>query len=197
MSSGTSQRIAAFGVAALAVLAAVVVTNLIRAPAPDSASVATPSSAIASPPVTATPTTSPTSSPTPPPSGRPAGGIEGYPLGPLRGEYAFVLNGGATTTAGAVAEVWAVPLSGGEARLAVRYVNAKSPSTNTGANVLARQLSPDGRRLLLSAAATGASGERLVIFVVDLETGRVQPVGAEDGADHEKPAWSPDGRRIA
>jgi len=128
----------------------------------------------------------------------PEGGIEGYPLGALCGEYAFVLNGGATTTVGAVAEVWAVPLGGGSPRLAARYVNAKTPSTGTGGNVLARQFSPDGRRLLLSAAtARAAGGERLALFIVDLETGRVQAVGSEDGADHERPAWSPDGKRIA
>lgn len=159
----------------------------------------------ASPPATAAPTASPsptttpspTPAPTPLPSGRPAGGIEAYPLGALKGEYAFVQSGGATTMPGAVAEVWAVPLGGGEPRLAARYVNAKTPSTGTGSNVLARQFSPDGRRLLISAVATRPSGERLVIFIVDLETGRTQPIGAEEGADHEKPAWSPDGKRIA
>jgi dipeptidyl aminopeptidase/acylaminoacyl peptidase len=100
-------------------------------------------------------------------------------------------------TPGAVAEVWAIPLAGGEPRLAARYVNA-TPSTATGYNVLARQFSPDGRRLLLSVAtARAAGGERLALFIVDLETGRVQPVGSDDGADYEKPAWSPDGKHIA
>lgn len=143
------------------------------------------------------PTTTP--SPTPLPSGRPAGGVEAYPLGALRGEYAFVLNGGATTfPPGAVAEVWAIPLAGGEPRLAARYVNSKTPSTGSGANVLARQFSPDGRRLLLSAVTTGAAaGERLALFIIDLESGRVQPVASQDAADHEKPAWSSDGKRIA
>lgn len=150
------------------------------------------------------PSSAPSSSPSasasavPSPTPLPSGSIEAYPLGALRGEYAFVLNGGATTTPGAVAEVWAIPLAAGEPRLAARYVNAKTPSTGTGANVLARQFSPDGRRLLLSGA-TGrtAGGEHLALFIVDLETGQVRPVGAEDGADHEKPAWSPDGKRIA
>jgi len=137
-------------------------------------------------------------SPSPVPSARPTGGIEAYALGALHGEYAFVLNGGATTTPGTVAEVWVIPLAGGEPRLAARYVNAKTPSTATGANVLARQFSPDGRRLLLSVAvARAAGGERLAMFIVDLETGRVQPVGSEEDADHEAPAWSPDGKHIA
>jgi dipeptidyl aminopeptidase/acylaminoacyl peptidase len=108
------------------------------------------------------------------------------------------LNGGATTTAGTVAELWAIPLGGGEPRLAVRYVNATTPSTNTGDNVLARQFSPDGRRLVLSAATSrAAGGERIGMFLIDLETGRVTALAAEDGAEHERPAWSPDGRRIA
>lgn len=106
---------------------------------------ASPSPSIAPPPSPSASATA-TPSPTPLPSGRPSGGIEAYPIGALRGEYAFVLNGGATTTPGAVAEVWAIPLAAAEPRLAARYVNAKTPSTGTGANVLARQFSPDGLR---------------------------------------------------
>jgi hypothetical protein len=185
----------AVAIVVLTVLVGSSLTDLQRgvaaSPSPSGASAASASATpIASP--------RPSASPTPLPSGRPTGGIEAYSLGALQGEYAFVLNGGATTTAGAVAEVWAIPLAGGEPRLAARYVNTKTPSTATGANVLARQFSPDGRRLLLSAAtARAAGGERLALFIVNLETGRVQPLGSEDGADHERPAWSPDGKHIA
>lgn len=148
--------------------------------------------------VAASASPSPTASPTPLPSGRPAGGIEAYPLGALRGEYAFVVNGGANTMPGAVAEVWAVPLAGGEPRLAVRFANATTPRTSTGENRLARQFSPDGRRLVLAAATQrAAGGERVGLFIVELETGRVSAVGTEEAAEHENPAWSPDGRRIA
>lgn len=155
-----------------------------------------------------TPTPSPSSSagpsrapesaaPSPVPTGPPAGGIEAYPLGVLRGEHAFVLNGGAITTPGAVAEMWAIPLAGGEPQLAVRYVNATSPATATGDNVLARQLSPDGRRIVLSVVTPRSSGgQRLSLFIVEFETGRTRMVGSDD-ADNERPAWSPDGNRIA
>lgn len=99
---------------------------------------------------------------------------------------------------GAVADVWAVPLAGGQSRLAVRFVNATTPRTSSGENRLARQFSPDGRRLVLAAATPrSAAGERVGLFIVELETGRVTTVGAEDAAEQEKPAWSPDGRRIA
>lgn len=183
------------------IIGVLVALGAFRTPTP--AAPPSPSAAISTqsptPVSTAAPSCRPQqASPNPVASGRPTGGIEAHPLGALCGEYAFVLNGGATTTPGAVAEVWAVPLGGGDPRIAARYVNAKTPSTASGSNVLARQLSPDGRRLLLSAAtARAAGGERLALFIVDLETGRVQPVSAEDGADHEKPTWSPDGKRIA
>lgn len=185
---------------ALLVLALVLAsgrTDLRRNVAASPTPAPTDAAPVASPSASASPSPEPTA-PSPIPTGRPAGGIEAYPLGALRGEYAFVLNGGAITMPGTVAEVWAVPLAGGPPRLAARYVNATTPATSTGENVLARQFSPDGRRLVLSAAMPRAQGgERLSLFIVDLETARVTPVGAEDAADHERPAWSPDGRRIA
>lgn len=134
------------------------------------------------------------------PTGAPAGGIEAYPLGVLCGEYAFVLNGGAITLTApnAAAEIWAIPLAGGEPRLAVRYVNATSlGGTSRGDGLLAHQLSPDGRRVVLSVIAPRSSGEqRPSLFIVELETGRTRMVGSDE-ADNDMPAWSPDGNRIA
>lgn len=178
----------------LAVLTGSTLANLRRNAA------ASPPPALPSPAASVPAATSalPSAIPTPLPSGRPTGGIEAYPLGPLHGEYAFVLNGGATTTAGAVAEVWAIPLAGGAPRLAARFVNATTPATSTGDNVLARQLSPDGQQVVLSVATErSAGGEHLSLFIVDIETGRTTPVGLDDAADRERPAWSPDGRSIA
>lgn len=137
--------------------------------------------------------------PGPIPTGPPAGGIEAYPLGVLCGEYAFVLNGGAITmTQDAVAEIWAIPLAGGEPRLAVRYVNAAALAGRArGDNVLGHQFSPDGRRVVLSVITPRSSGgERLSLFIAELETGRTRIVGSDD-ADNDMQAWSPDGDRIA
>lgn len=136
--------------------------------------------------------------PSPIPTGTPAGGIEAYPLGVLRGEYGFVLNGGAITNPGAIAEMWAIPLAGGEPRLAVRYVNATTPFTATGDNALAQQLSPDGRRVVLSVVTPRSSGgQRLSLVIVELETGRTRMVGSDNADSNERPVWSPDGHRIA
>jgi hypothetical protein len=165
--------------------------NAAASPSPSAAPSASPAGS-PSPSPTATPP------PTPLPSGRPAGGIEAYPLGALRGDYAFVQNGSADTLPGAIAEVWAVPLAGGQAKLVVRYANSGLPRTSTGDNVLAHQFSPDGRRLLIAAATPRtAGGEHVGLFIVDLETGRISPVATDDSAEYEKPKWSPDGRRIA
>lgn len=197
----TQRRASSLPVAALATALVVILALALGLALADArrnvAGQRTPSPSASPPAASPTPSASAAPTPTPLPSGRPAGGIEAYPLGPLHGDYAFVLNGGANTLPGAVAEVWAVPLGGGSARLAARYVNAVTPSTNTGANVLARQFSPDGRKLVLSAATSrAAGGEHLVLFIVDLETGRIQAVGSEDAADHERPRWSPDGKRL-
>jgi dipeptidyl aminopeptidase/acylaminoacyl peptidase len=112
-----------------------------------------------------------------------------------------VVNGGFTQTPGAIAEVWAVPLVGGGARLAARYVNATTPggqSGATGGNVLAPQLSPDGRRVILSVATPRTSGgQRLSLVIVELETGRITKLGSDDADSDIKPAWSPDGTKIA
>lgn len=138
--------------------------------------------------------------PSPVPTNPPAGGIEAYPLGALCGEYAFVLNGGAITLTGpsAVAEIWAIPLAGGDPRLAVRYVNAASlAGMSKGDNVLPQQLSTDGRRLVLSVVTPRASGGTIAtLFVVDLESGRATRLGSDD-ATTDLPAWSPDGKQIA
>ncbi|MGH2377338.1 MAG: TolB family protein [Candidatus Limnocylindria bacterium] len=152
------------------------------------------------PPVASAPACPPASvAPSPIPTGPPAGGIEAYPLGELCGEYAFVMNGGQITmTPSAVAEIWAIPLAGGEPRLAVRYVNAAALAGRArGDHMLANQFSPDGRRVVLSVLRPRSSGgERLSLFIVELETGRTRMVGSDD-ADNDMQAWAPDGDRIA
>ncbi len=192
-----SFRVAALATGAIVIILALAVAMAL-ADARRTATTPAPAPSVSPVPSAASTPASPTPGPTPLPSGRPVGGIEAYPLGPLHGEYAFVVNGGANTMPGAVAEVWAVPLAGGDPKLAVRYVNATTPSTNTGDNVLARQFSPGGRRLVLAAGTSRAGGgERVGLFIVDLEAGRISPVTTDDSAEYEKPRWSPDGRRIA
>src|SRR5688500_3271989 len=141
------------GTLAAILIGVLVALGAFRSPAPAvSPSPAAATGAQASPPVaTAPPSPAITTPPSPVPSGPPAGGIEAYALGQLRGEWVFAINGGEATEAGSIAEIWAVPLAGGEARLAARYTNFPASGFARNANVLARQFSPDGRRLLLSA----------------------------------------------
>lgn len=149
-----------------------------------------------------------TFSPEPTRAGHPASGIEAFALGPLVGDHAFVIAGpqesGSAPTGPTTSELWAVPLSGGQPRLAARFVGGAPAQTGVGTaagrteNVLARQWSPDGRSVLLSVATPrSGSGWRLSLVILDLETGRHRMVGSDDGDHDVAGAWSPDGRRIA
>lgn len=197
----SSSIVPALAAAAVVIVLAVAVGTGLRSLREDRLPVATaPVSPTQSASTSAAPSCPPASlPPSPVPTGPPAGGIEAYPLGALCGEYAFVLNGGAITmTQGAVAEIWAVPLAGGQPRLAVRYANAAAlAGTARGDNLLAQQFSPDGRRVVLSVVTPRPPrGERLSLFVVELETGRTRMLRSDD-ADNDMEAWSPDGGRIA
>ena len=136
------------------------------------------------------------------PAPAPAGGIEARPLGALAGEWAFVTvvargPEGAPFVLGDVSELWAIPLAGGEPRLAIRWSDAR-PTGISQSNVVARQLSPDGTRIVLSVATPRtAGGSRFSLIVVELETGRATMLGRDDADSDLDPAWSPDGTRIA
>src|SRR5205814_11757 len=59
-----------------------------------------------------------------------------------------------------------------------------------------RQLSPDGRRIVLSTPTQPSSSAGYRLTIVDLATGRTTML--TDGAQRDTfPAWSPDGRSIA
>lgn len=155
-----------------------------------------------SPPTSAAPSQAATPEPT---LALPAGGIEGFALGTLSGALALTLVAPVPLTHEfELGEIWAVPLDGRPARLSARFVsNAPGVSgigTSPGRtqNVLARQLSPDGRELLLSVATPRHTGGwRLSLIIVELESGRTRMVGSDD-SDHDRSgAWSPDGKRIA
>jgi hypothetical protein len=64
------------------------------------------------------------------------------------------------------------------------------------ANELRRQLTPDGRRLVLSVGEAVAGGVRYRLALIDLTQGTVAQV-VRDDADLIRPAISPDGSKIA
>lgn len=90
-------------------------------------------------------------------------------------------------------ELWTAPLAGGAPRLVLGFDDQLGPAT-APQNVLPRQLSPDGRSLVLS---TGLPGGRLGLVIVDTRTGARRTLTDEAAYDDVMPAWSPDGATIA
>lgn len=64
--------------------------------------------------------------------------------------------------------------------------------TTAPLQALNMQWSPDGRQLAVTGRQKGTQWK---IFIVDAETGRLQPVLSEDGIEAD-PSWSPDGHRL-
>jgi len=114
--------------------------------------------------------------------------------GDVRGDHALVLHVISSPTAGVPSQlrIWDVPTDGSPARQLVAYTRGPQIFTEYDNLVLSRQLSADGRRLVLSDPVD-VSGSGLL--VVDLIAGAARKI-AIDGAS-DQPAWSPDGRRIA
>ena len=110
----------------------------------------------------------------------------------LYGDWALALRFG---------ELWAIPVSGGAAVQVARFNDRLDPTTNYPGpllppNELRRQLTPDGRHLVLSVGEDVAGGPRYRLAIVDLERGAVTQVVRED-ADLIRPAISPDGTKVA
>ena len=133
------------------------------------------------------PLPSPTASPSPRPD------LTIVPAGEIRGDHALVLQvsqqpGGATSAM----RFWDVPLDGTVAKQLLSYNRGEQLLTGWDTFEFSRQLSPDGRQLVLAdpldMAGTG-------LLVVDLVAGTTRLIRTTGGAD--RPAWSPDGRRIA
>jgi len=143
------------------------------------------SSATGASPTVSTPTG------TPPPTNRPDLTIAA--AGELRGDHALVLQGSQQPGGAATAyRFWDVPLDGSAPKLLVAYNRGAQLLTDFDYFDFSRQLSPDGRRLVLTdpvdIAGTG-------LLVVDLVAGTTQRIATSGAAGN--PAWSPDGQRIA
>jgi len=114
--------------------------------------------------------------------------------GEPRGDHALVLvfeNDGGPYGGGSN-HVWDVPLNGATPRSLVAYTRAERPLGGFFGLDLSRQLSPDGRQIVLSDPVDVA-GRGLV--VIDLPTGATRVIATPDIADEA--TWSPDGQRIA
>lgn len=126
-------------------------------------------------------------------------GLETFALGNLSGEIAFVTRQTRHSPTGLpiYKELWAMPLDGSAPRLSAIYRAGFDPRMSD-TNVLARQFSPDSRRLLLSVGL-GPVDPAYQLVVLELATGTVTRLLSEPAMrSHERsPAWSPDGRYVA
>lgn len=99
-------------------------------------------------------------------------------------------------------EVWAVRPDGTSAHRILHYVPLTScplGGFGIGRTDLRRQLSPDGRTLLLTMelAANSTGAVHPGIGAVDVVSGRVTPLSPDPAWVELEPSWSPDGREIA
>src|SRR5438046_1666250 len=134
---------------------------------------------------------SPTATPTP---GVVLRDLSVVAAGELRGDHAPVGNFDDTGRAGGAGanRVWDVPLDGSPARSLVAYSRGGRELSGYFGTDLSRQLSSDGRRIVLNDPVD-VVGRALV--VIDLIAGTARVIPTLDAAD--QPSWSPDGQRIA
>src|SRR5438309_4281292 len=144
----------------------------------------------ASPDVTRTPSPSATTSTSP----SPALDLKVVAAGQISSDHALVLGMVTSPIAGVPSQprIWDVPLDGSPPRLLVAYTRGAQIFTDYDRFDLSRQLSADGRQLVLSDP-TEVVGSGLV--VVDLIAGTARRIPVKGGSD--QPAWSPDGQSIA
>jgi len=127
-------------------------------------------------------------------------GIETAGLGTVTGEWVFVLNL-VRPTAGLDydREVWAISADGRTSRRLVVYTPGLGGGLDFVGQVtdnLARQLSPDGRHLVIAAyVPSGTANNRIVS--IEIATGRAVQLTTDTDSAELEPAWSPDGSLIA
>jgi Tol biopolymer transport system component len=113
--------------------------------------------------------------------------------GDVRGDHVLVMQTSSPSGGFPNREsIWDLPLDGGSPRELVAYTRAGGLYGDYDVISLPRQLSSDGRRLVLSDPVD-AAGRGLI--VADLIAGNARTI-ALDGIVNQ-PAWSPDGERIA
>jgi dipeptidyl aminopeptidase/acylaminoacyl peptidase len=158
------------------------------------AGTASATAVIAAPTSTQGPLVTPSQTPT----ATASAAIETAPLGSVSGEWVFVLNQvpPEPNIGREDHEVWAVSANGRTTKRVAKYKPVWGGPINTLGAVtenLSRQLSPDGRKLLLAATASAAHR----IFVVELATGGVTQLTNDARFTDLEPMWSPDGGLIA
>jgi hypothetical protein len=134
-------------------------------------------------------------------------------IGQLTGDWVFMLRrstlsgtlphaSGAeqvVATDHAIDALTLVPIDGPETRtVTVATFMSNLGSGIVATNQIAAQLSPDGRRLVLSVGTSGPQGGvRLALVVVDLASGNMFTLTTDPRYHDDTPAWSPDGQHIA
>jgi len=130
-------------------------------------------------------------------------------IGQLSGDWVFMLRrstvfgslpgGQITATDHAIDSLIFVPLARpetGAVALATFVSNLGRGIAAT--NLIGAQLSPDGRRVVLSVGAKGPQGgERLGLVIIDLASGNMFNLTTDASYHDDTPAWSPDGQWIA
>jgi hypothetical protein len=130
-----------------------------------------------------------------------ASGVQAEPLGAVIGEWIFVLSAVPPQPNVGIEdhEIWAISADGRTSKRIVRYRPVwGGPVNRLGAvtNNLARQISPDGRKLVVAASASAGAGPYR-IFSVDLLTGAIAQLTQDVQFTDLEPLWSPDGSLIA
>lgn len=161
---------------------------------PQTAATPTPTPNLATLPPPPTPTTSPIVTASQAPRGF-APLLEFTSPGTLSGDWVLTMSGGIEAGGGRstpfAAELWAAPLAAGGAVRIARFLD-RYEGGRFNANDVRRQISADGRRVVVSAG----SGPRYQLALLDLAHGTVTAI-RQDDADLLRPALSPDGTRIA